>query len=81
MRRGTNITVEVDAPGRTAPVLLSGAVPIASWSWLTFDLDDPLPAGEVRVRLKPPTFVPAQLWWSADTRSLGIGMRALEVSA
>jgi SAM-dependent methyltransferase len=72
------LSVEVDAPGRAASPRLSATVPLAAWTWVELAMPEPLPAGEVKLVLESPAFVPARILGGADQRDLGIGVREVE---
>ena len=68
--------VRVDAALSATPIEVSASAPRGSWTWLDVTLPAALSAGEVKVTIEAPTFVPAG-GASGDTRELGVGVREL----
>jgi SAM-dependent methyltransferase len=79
-RSAPQLTITVERSRPAAPDSRP-VVPAAAWTWLDIPLAEPLEAGEVRLVLETPSFVPGELSGTADMRALGIGVRELEVSA
>jgi SAM-dependent methyltransferase len=53
--------------------------PLGKWSSFELDLPEPVPAGEIKLLLESPAFVPADVLRSGDRRTLGVGVRAVEL--
>ena len=77
-RDGPALTVRIHPPGRESSAPFSTVVRTGLWSSIEFDLPEPLPAGEIRITLESPAFVPADVVGNEDRRELGIGLRELE---
>jgi SAM-dependent methyltransferase len=74
-----SLTVQMEAP-HSAKAVLRTSVPVGSWTWLEMPLPEAVHPGELRFVLESPAFVPDDLFGTRDRRSLGIGVRELEVT-
>jgi hypothetical protein len=79
-RTPPTLSVRVDG-GASSGAVIVDRVPLGEWNWLEFDLSASLPAGDVKLLLEAPAFVPRELSRSAsaDSRELGVGIREIEV--
>lgn len=75
------VTVSVVGAWSELPATLTASCTPGAWSTVDLALPAPPGAGEVRVTLDTPTFVPHELSGGGDRRALGVGVRSVELRA
>lgn len=71
------LTIRIGPPPLAIPPI---EVPLGAWTPVELTLPEPLAAGEVKVTLESPSFIPAAMLGTADKRDLGVGIREVGVS-